>query len=171
MYRILSLFLTATVLSTSLSALELNPEKLEFGKLRFSIPFSELSGTSDIFSEGIILNDGDVMEILNYTASRFTITTTNGTYYDDKGFITVYTRDSGANYEKAIYHRSGPTLASVTSELIGSHIVGPTTVYVGTQHEGSETYTWYNGASGELSITLHYAIQRKRTVNPQPVSQ
>ena len=92
MYRILSLFLTVTVLSTSLSALELNPEKLEFGKLRFSIPFSELSGTSDIFSEGIILNDGDVMEILNYTASHFRITVKHvniNNYNDDNIFAKI----------------------------------------------------------------------------------
>tara|TARA_R110002126_G_scaffold274496_4_gene419507 strand:- start:135 stop:1340 length:1206 start_codon:yes stop_codon:yes gene_type:complete len=159
MKSLLTILLSISVLCTSLSGLELNPERLEFSKVVFSIPYSELSGTSDIFSEGIILNDGDVMEILNYKSSHLELRQYNGYYYDDGGFITVYTQDTDAtNYERAVFHNTNPSVVSVTTELIGSYIVGPTTVYVGTQHSGG--YPWFSGLSSIISMTMHYAIQR-----------
>ena len=158
------LLLPLSLLCTYAFSLELNPENLEFGKLRFSKPYSELSGKDDVFSEGIVLNEGDVMEILNYISNRSTLRQYNGYHYSDGGFITVYTYDSDdSGYERAVFH-SGSDVSTIREDVVnGRFIVGPTTVYVGTQYSGASD--WFNGISGSLNIVLHYAIQRKSSLS------
>ena len=161
MNSITSYIISVLVLGTSLSALQLNPDNLIFGKLRFTTSYAELNGTSNIFSEGIILNQGDVMEILNFTSTHLSLRTSNGYNSSTGGFLSVYTKDpDSTTYEKAIFHYpTNTTISTVTNELIGSYIVGPTTVYIGTPHPGG--YPWDNTlGSLDISMTLHYAIER-----------
>ena len=153
----------------------LDPNILEYGNLKFN---KTLSGSDDVVSDtAVILNEGDVMIILRFTADRSTALFSNGYNSTTKSGLYVFTKNSTEDEALAPVNTSGyyvnGSQSSVTSTrelsqyLEGTYIVGPKLVYI--------AFPFFSGYPFEGSTTINcemdYAIQRKRTVNPQPVSQ
>ena len=153
----------------------LDPNILEYGNLKFN---KSLSGSDDVVSDtAVILNEGDVMIILRFTADRSSALFSNGYNSETKSGLYVFTKNSTEDEALAPVNTSGyyvnGSQSSVTSTrelsqyLEGTYIVGPKLVYI--------AFPFFSGYPFEGSTTINcemdYAIQRKRTVNPQPVSQ
>ena len=60
-----------------------------------------------------------------------------------------------------------PSEINLSAYLEGTYIVGPKLVYIAFPH----IVTGYPFGGTAINCEMDYAIQRKRTVNPQPVSQ
>ena len=64
---------------------------------------------------------------------------------------------------------SPPGRADLKDSLEGTFIVGPKIVYIAWVNHASEG--GFTESNNDVTCEMDYAIQRKRTVNPQPVSQ
>ena len=156
------------------SYFSLDPNILEYGNLKFN---KSLSGSGDILSDSaVVLNEGDVMIILRFTtnkiASNFGINspyTRGGLYVYTKIFsedLTLAPVNSKAN--KYFNTSSLPDIAQLSADIEGTYIVGPKIVLIAWKAP-TPTTSFYGESS--VNCEMDYAIQRKRTVNPQPVSQ
>ena len=157
------------------SYFSLDPNILEYGNLKFN---KSLSGSDDVVSDSaVVLNEGDVMIILRFTTDRSSATFSNGYDSTNKSGLYVFTKNSTEDEVLAPVNTSGYSVngsqSSVTSAsqlsqyLEGTYIVGPKLVYI--------AFPFFSGypfaGSTTINCEMDYAIQRKRTVNPQPVSQ
>jgi hypothetical protein len=174
--RSLSLLLIITALTTKgWGEFYLDASRCEFGKINFQA--SNLQGSNDYISEEFVeLNEGDVLYVLNFSANYnspfyFTANTGgNGTVSSIN--IGIYTKDHNeGEYFDAISYRSGGGMAFLNSAFNGIYLVGPTKVYIGLPFSANPTsYAEYRTSDNAFECSLHYAIQRKRVVNPQVVN-
>ena len=176
MKRLSTLLLFLLSYNLGYSYFSLDPNILEYGNLKFN---KTLSGTGDVLSDSsILLNEGDVMIILRFVTSRSIVKLgrPGDTIYRDG--LYVYTKDSteddvlnpvnvgGLN----LGVREGLGSSETTQYLEGTYIVGPKVVCIAWIHRSSDSYSFYE-TDNDVNCEMDYAIQRKRTVNPQPVSQ
>ena len=154
----------------------LDPNILEYGNLKFN---KTLSGSDDILSDStVVLNEGDVMIILRFTTDRGTATLGNQNDTYTRAGLFVYTKNSTEEeiltpvntrgYNLALSSSGYPNVLELTEILEGTYIVGPKVVCIAwtIRPNGS-----FYGSNNVVNCEMDYAIQRKRTVNPQPVSQ
>jgi len=177
MKKLSTLLLILLSYNLGYSYFSLDPNILEYGNLKFN---KSLSGTGDVLSDSsILLNEGDVMIILRFTADRSTAVSSNGLYTETKGGLYVYTKNSIEDgiltpVNTSIYTvgASGSSVQSVSllsQYLEGTYIVGPKLVYIAFPFGEVGSYPF--AGSTTINCEMDYAIQRKRTANPQPVSQ
>ena len=154
--RSLFVFLIIIALTTkSWGEFYLDASRCEFGKINFQA--SNLQGANDYISEEFVeLKDGDVLYVLNFSQVN----------------IGIFTRNNNeSEYLDAISYRSGGGMAFLNSAFNGIYLVGPTKVFIGLPFSANyENYVEYRTSSNAFSCSLHYAIQRKRVVNPQVVN-
>jgi hypothetical protein len=174
--RSLFVLLIITALTTkSWGEFYLDASRCEFGKINFQA--SNLQGANDYISEEFVeLYEGDVLYVLNFRANntvfRVTIASNGQTNLTD-GDVGIYTRDSDdGEYIDAISFRGGSGVEFLSSAYSGLYLVGPTKVYIGLPFSTiSQSYSQYaSGDTNAFECSIHYAIQRKRVVNPQVVN-
>ena len=175
MKKISTLLLIILSFNLGYSYFSLDPNLLEYGNLKFN---KSLSGSDNVVSDtAVVLNEGDVMIILRFTTDRSRATL--GNQYDSyqRGGLYVYTKDSvedevlipvNANGYGLSSNSSPPNALTLSGYLQGTYIVGPKIVCIAwIPRQNSSFY----GSNNDINCEMDYAIQRKRTVNPQPVSQ
>ena len=134
---------------------------------------SNLSSSEVCYQE---LKAGDVLYVLNFRATNtvFRVTiASNGSSTSTDGDVGIYTRDSDdGEYIDAISFRGGSGVEFLSSAYSGLYLVGPTKVYIGLPFSTiSQSYSQYaSGDTNAFECSFHYAIQRKRVVNPQVVN-
>ena len=174
--RSLFVFLIIIALTTkSWGEFYLDASRCEFGKINFQA--SNLQGANDYISEEFVeLKDGDVLYVLNFSANYeapfYYTANTGGTGTSSQVNIGIFTRNNNeSEYHDAISYRSGGGMAFLNSAFNGIYLVGPTKVFIGLPFSANyENYVEYRTSSNAFSCSLHYAIQRKRVVNPQVVN-
>ena len=150
--------LICILLTSPLAAFDISLEGVEFGKLQMTTTQStwviNVSETVELLSEAIILNQGDVLQILRNSPENHLVITYS--YLHPNG--QTYTSESYP--ESTVYVTSG----DITSSTRTGFIVGPASVQVGYKftnpyYEGSvnptRTYNYEN-----LYAELDYAILR-----------
>ena len=147
--------LICILLTSPLAAFDIALDGVEFGKLQMTTTESywvlSAQETAELVSEAIILNQGDVLQILRNSP--------------DNGFDISYTNNQNSNiggntYNSTVYATSG----DIVSNTRAGFIVGPASVQVGFKLYNSSninsdrvlTYTTDNNLYAELD----YAILR-----------
>ena len=177
MIRFSTLLLILLSYNLGYSYFSLDPNILEYGNLKFN---KTLSGTGESLSDStVVLNAGDVMIILRFSSNR------NTTYFFNeaitgnfkRGGLYVYTKNSAEDetlspvntkWTKYFDTSSPPNVTQLSEDIEGTYIVGPKIVLLAWQAPNPTT-SFVEAYS--INCEMDYAIQRKRTVNPQPVSQ
>ena len=169
------LFLILLSCNLGYSYISLDPNVIQYGNLKFN---KTLSGSDDVLSDSaVVLNEGDVMVILRFTTSRSYTTLDTGSGTRNSGGLYVYTKSSMEDeiltpvnaYGYGLNTISPPGNTRLVEYLEGTFIVGPKIVYIAWRNHASEG--GFAGSNNDVTCEMDYAIQRKRTVNPQPVSQ
>ena len=175
MKRLSTLLLILLSYNLGYSYFSLDPNILEYGNLKFN---KTLSGSDDVVSDSaVVLNEGDVMIILRFTTDR--TSATFGNQYDSyqRGGLYVYTKNSTEDEVLTPVNTSGLYLSGTSSppnvyelpvNLQGTYVVGPKIVCIAWVTPSNRSFY---GSNNDVNCEMDYAIQRKRTVNPQPVSQ
>ena len=175
MHKFYLLFLILLSCNLGYSYFSLDPNILEYGNLKFN---KSLSGSDDVLSDSaVVLNEGDVMIILRFTTDRSHADIAgNGSNVYQRGGLYIYTKNSSEDETLTPVNAMGyslwtnqyPSRTLLTEYLDGTYIVGPKLVYIAfINNDNSPFY----GSNNAINCEMDYAIQRKRTVNPQPVSQ
>ena len=173
MKKISTLLLIILSYNLGYSYFSLDPNILEYGNLKFN---KTLSGSNDVVSDSaVVLNEGDVMIILRFTTDRSRATYGNQYSSSQRGGLYVYTKNSTEDEVLIPVNVNGyglsstspPSALTLSENLQGTYIVGPKIVCIAwIAHERI-----FYGPNNDINCEMDYAIQRKRTVNPQPVSQ
>ena len=169
MKYVLYILFFLTVLYPPAFSLELNPDNLEFGRL----DFSETLVGEDKLSEVITLNAGDVMEVLNFSSSKYDhyISAGYASSVTDGGVFTIMqSLDGGNTFQYALNHTDHINNSStVRNAAIGTHLVGPALICLAAKiPEYRSDYSWYNDSntgSNSVTMSLQYAIQRKSSLS------
>ena len=175
MKRLSTLLIILLSYNLGYSYFSLDPNILEYGNLKFN---KTLSGTDDILSDSaVVLNEGDVMIILRFTTNRTAANFNNGYNATSRGGLYVYTKSSTEDVLLTPVNARGNSISGSPSSipsgielsgyLEGTYIVGPKLIYIAFPH----IVSGYPFDGTSITCEMDYAIQRKRTVNPQPVSQ
>jgi len=143
--------LACILLTSPLAAFDIALDGVEFGILQMSSAQSTWPEGTDLLSEALTLNEGDVLQVLRWSTSG-----------DNFNYNVVYShggQGSGNTYvDGRIYVTSGPVVT--TSDL--GFIVGPAVIQVGYKFEEySHDYTYSSNAGTHAQ--LDYAILRKGT--------
>jgi hypothetical protein len=176
MKRLSTLLLFLLSYNLGYSYFSLDPNILEYGNLKFN---KTLSGTDDILSDStVVLNEGDLMLILRFVTSRSVVKLGRPGDAIYRDGLYVYTKDSTDDEVLKPVNVWGSNLGvsesmntlETTQYLEGTYIVGPKVVCIAWIHRSSDSYSFYE-TDNDVICEMDYAIQRKRTVNPQPVSR
>jgi hypothetical protein len=149
MKKLLNTFI-CILLTSPLAAFDIALEGVEFGKLQMTTTQSTWTGGTEFLSEVLILNEGDVLQVL-----RFSTTNPYVTY--EYRFSNNSGGSSSSTYSGRIYCTSG----AVESTVTGDYIVGPASIQLGYKFvevdNRTETYTYSDGI---IYAELDYAILR-----------
>lgn len=180
--RLSTLLLILLSYNLGYSYFSLDPNILEYGNLKFN---KTLSGSDDVVSDSaVVLNEGDVMIILRFASNRgnASFVSANGSNSTSRGGLYVYTKNlmddeiltpvnTRINMNDLVGSSgNAPSAEQLSEYLEGTYIVGPKLVYIAFPQILSDT-PFINFGATAINCEMDYAIQRKRTVNPQPVSQ
>ena len=163
----------------------LDASRCEFGKIIYGASIT--GGSDDYISEEFVeLNEGDVLYVLTcaikHTAGQsryrtFNPETGNGGSGGTSSIqIGIFTKDANdVGYSSIIPFMGGYGSEYLTNAQTGRYIVGPTKVYIGlpfiTDLTSNNYFTEYQSSyTYSFECSFHYAIQRKRVVNPQVVN-
>ena len=179
------LLIIVTLTTKSWGEFYLDASRCEFGKIIYGASIT--GGSDDYISEEFVeLNEGDVLYVLTcaikhtYGQWRYrkfnSETGGSGSSGTSSIQIGIFTKDAdGVGYISIIPFMSGYGPEYLTNTQTGKYIVGPTKVYIGLPFVSDITtlnnFTEYqSGNTYSFECSFHYAIQRKRVVNPQVVN-
>lgn len=145
--------LICILFTSSLAAFDITLDGVEFGQLQMSSPAGEFAEGTNLYSQVLTLNEGDVLQVLRFSPIRRTfsyvrrhtdgrlISSDNTTYLTDRIFVTC---------------------GDVTTTVTEGYVVGPAIIQVGLEF-GVASYdneTWTYSYSSAFYSHLDYAILR-----------
>jgi hypothetical protein len=143
MKKLLNTFI-CILLTSPLAAFDIALEGVEFGQLQMTYSGDTWSEGTDYLSEVLILNEGDVLQVLRFSNNSWSFDITQG----------------GNSYSQTIADLIYVTCGNVVTNTTYGYIVGPATIQVGLKlSTGTSPKTYVQNGNGFYS-QLDYAILR-----------
>ena len=135
--------LICILLTSPLAAFDIALDGVEFGSLQMSITDSSWSGGADYYSDALVLNDGDVLQVLRLSIG--------GSIFNIPGGAT-----SNATYDIGVFCTQGAISSTVDES---NFVVGPASIVVG--YDFLNTYETYYARNGQnYYVQMDYSILR-----------